>query len=177
MCNLLGRLQVVAYVIGQSWRVVRACPQRAGLRLTVCGGALRTGAHYLPLSEALLAYISPFQGLTAGSALFPGRCPGLRYCGPLGRRARPEGPGYLSPAQRAGNIFNQTACGLKGRDTSLTKTACGAMGDALISANHAPISISNSCSSHLQHKKSCRRTDAGYSEGVVSVPRGGSARE
>src|SRR5437899_1289484 len=151
MCNLLGRLQVVAY-------------------------------------------ISPFQGSTAGSALFPGRCPGLRYHGPLGLRARPEaapsqagrvvgrdrrdaepdskacgakahwrsaegrgvrpeGPGYLSPAQRAGNIFNQTACGLKGRDTSLTKTACGAMGDALISANHAPISISNSCSSHLQHKK------------------------
>src|SRR5437773_8318237 len=25
-------------------------PQRAGLRLTVCGGALRTGAPYLPLS-------------------------------------------------------------------------------------------------------------------------------
>src|SRR5439155_9515162 len=37
-------------VIGQSWRVGRACPQRAGLRLTVCGGALRTGAPYLPLS-------------------------------------------------------------------------------------------------------------------------------
>src|SRR5207249_7750998 len=37
-------------VIGQSWRVGRACPQSAGLRLTVCGGALRTGAPYLPLS-------------------------------------------------------------------------------------------------------------------------------
>src|SRR5947208_6253310 len=37
-------------VTGQSWRVGRACPQRAGPRFGVYGGALRTGAPYVPLS-------------------------------------------------------------------------------------------------------------------------------
>src|SRR5437773_10948842 len=36
-------------------------PQRAGLRLTVCGGALRTGAPYLPLSPR------HYNGLKMGS--------------------------------------------------------------------------------------------------------------
>src|SRR5438477_12941332 len=54
-------------VIGQSWRVGRACPQRAGLRLTVCGGALRTGAPYLPLSlRPCASLLDPPCGTAAG---------------------------------------------------------------------------------------------------------------
>src|SRR6059058_5421577 len=43
-------VRFAAEVIGQSWRVGRACPQRAAAHRQSQPGALRTVAPYLPLS-------------------------------------------------------------------------------------------------------------------------------
>ena len=61
-------------------------------------------------------YRAPLGRRNVSVIRYPGRCPGLRDVGPLGRGCSANGASFLSPAHRAGSSSAQNSCGLKGRD-------------------------------------------------------------